>query len=56
MSILITGANRGIGQALRLAYQEAGQDVTGTMRTAPAEGYVQLDVADPASQAELGRL
>lgn len=56
MSILITGANRGIGQALWLAYQKAGQDVTGTMRTAPVEGYVQLDVADPASQAELGRL
>lgn len=55
MSILITGANRGIGQALWLAYQEAGQDVTGTMRTAPVEGYVQLDVADPASQAALGR-
>lgn len=55
MSILITGANRGIGQALWSAYHEAGQDVTGTMRTAPVEGYVQLDVADPTSQAALGR-
>jgi len=55
MSILITGANRGIGLALWSAYQKAGQDVTGTMRTAPVEGYVQLDVADPDSQAALGR-
>lgn len=53
MTILITGANRGIGQALAELYQDRGETVIGTHR-APDAGYLrELDVTDPASHAAL---
>ena len=51
MRVLITGANRGIGHALATAYRTAGHDVLATARN--TEGYLPLDVADPASCAAL---
>lgn len=53
MHILITGANRGIGQALATTYQQAGHQVTGTTRQGDAQ--TRLDVTDPASHAALAR-
>ncbi|MCG6901087.1 MAG: SDR family NAD(P)-dependent oxidoreductase [Rhodobacter sp.] len=55
MRVLITGATRGIGRALRDAYAEAGEDVIGTCRGAkPGAGrWVRLGVADPAAQAAM---
>lgn len=47
MHIVITGANRGIGQALMTSYQAAGQQVTGTARQ--AGDLARLDVTDPDS-------
>lgn len=47
MSIVVTGASRGIGAGLVAAYQEAGEDVIGTTRG----GTAGLDVSDPASVA-----
>ena len=53
MTILITGASRGIGKALLDSYAAAGATVIGTHRQ-PDEGAMrELDVADPASQARL---
>ena len=52
MSILITGANRGIGAGLRAGYAARGDDVHGTARAA-ADGLLALDVTDPASVAAL---
>ncbi|MGR3661903.1 MAG: SDR family NAD(P)-dependent oxidoreductase [Paracoccaceae bacterium] len=43
MSILITGANRGIGRALYDGYLDANRAVTGTARTAQSD-FLQLDV------------
>ncbi len=56
MSVLVTGASRGIGRALVELYRERGVPVIGTARSpsgAPGEGMMRLDVADPASQAAL---
>jgi len=53
MTILITGANRGIGQALRDHYAEAGRTVIGTHRAADAGDMRELDVTDPASHRAL---
>ncbi|WP_166267828.1 SDR family NAD(P)-dependent oxidoreductase [Marinobacter caseinilyticus] len=47
MSILITGANRGIGKALATAWQTAGTAVIPTARN--TAGMEPLDVTDPAS-------
>lgn len=52
MTILITGANRGIGRGLLEAYAARGEDVIGTSRR-PAPGLVDCDVTDPASVAAL---
>ncbi|MDF0600414.1 SDR family NAD(P)-dependent oxidoreductase [Psychromarinibacter sp. C21-152] len=51
MTILITGANRGIGRALFDSYFDAGAEVVGTSRDGafPAGRWLTLDVADPAS-------
>ncbi|MDZ4312586.1 MAG: SDR family NAD(P)-dependent oxidoreductase [Cypionkella sp.] len=54
MTTLITGANRGIGQALFAHYQAAGETVIGTARK-PAPGLVTLDVTDPAGQRSFGQ-
>lgn len=44
MRIVITGASRGIGAALRAHYSTAGHEVTGTS-TAGGDGLVPLDLA-----------
>ncbi|SFR58001.1 SDR family NAD(P)-dependent oxidoreductase [Litoreibacter janthinus] len=49
MNVLITGANRGIGRALFDGYVARGDDVTGTTRGTPSDGFVQADVTDAAS-------
>ncbi|MCG7518764.1 SDR family oxidoreductase [Ruegeria sp. Ofav3-42] len=51
MHVVITGANRGIGQALADRYRAQGQDVTGTARNTSAQ--VVLDVTDPAHQTAM---
>ncbi len=53
MTTLITGANRGIGQALMALYAQAGETVIGTHRAADAGQMYELDVTDPASHAAL---
>ena len=55
MTILITGANRGIGQALDQGYRARGETVIGTARAGRAVGAHLLDVTDPDSQAALAR-
>lgn len=51
MHAVITGANRGIGHALRAELTARGWDVTGTRRGADigrdAPGWIDLDVTDP---------
>ena len=54
MSILITGANRGIGAQLLHQYTNAGRLALGTARH-PEAGMLQLDVADPASVDALAK-
>ncbi len=51
MTILITGASRGIGAGLAEKYRALGRDVIGTGRSVTAD--VQLDVAHPASHREM---
>ncbi len=48
MHIVITGANRGIGQALAARYTARGDQVTGTARSGDA--LARLDVTDPEQQ------
>lgn len=48
MTILITGANRGIGRALLDGYRAEGAEAIGTARS-PQPGLEPLDVTDPAS-------
>jgi NAD(P)-dependent dehydrogenase (short-subunit alcohol dehydrogenase family) len=54
MSILVTGANRGIGAALLAHYRAEGRSVFGTARK-PGTGLERLDVTDPQSHALLAR-
>ncbi|AHM02563.1 Short chain dehydrogenase [Roseibacterium elongatum DSM 19469] len=51
MTILITGANRGIGKGLTDGYVARGETVIATARA--ADGCLPLDVSDPASVAAL---
>ncbi|PSL17129.1 SDR family NAD(P)-dependent oxidoreductase [Shimia abyssi] len=53
MHALITGANRGIGQALDQTLRAKGYDVTGTSRAGGE--FEQLDVTDFASQSQLAQ-
>lgn len=56
MTILITGAARGVGLALAQAAHSTGQTVIGTCRGAPPAlpvEWLPLEVADPASQTTL---
>ncbi len=53
MQVLITGANRGVGQALAALYRDAGHAVIGTARD--GSGDEMLDVTDPGQQAALGK-
>jgi NAD(P)-dependent dehydrogenase (short-subunit alcohol dehydrogenase family) len=50
MTILITGANRGIGAGLAAAYRARGQEVIAAARRGTDTA---LDVTDPASTAAL---
>ncbi|WP_406648665.1 SDR family NAD(P)-dependent oxidoreductase [Aliisedimentitalea scapharcae] len=54
MHIVITGANRGIGQALAARYRDAGHEVTGTARD--SSEAVTLDVTDPDAQATMAEM
>lgn len=54
MTILITGANRGIGEALYEHYRDAGAAVFGTAR-APQGELLPLEVTEPASAKALAR-
>lgn len=51
MTILITGANRGVGAALLTKYRAEGVDVLGTSRG--SDDLLDLDVTDPASVQSL---
>lgn len=51
MTVLITGASRGIGAGLAALYAKAGQEVIGTGRSLAAQ--VQLDVTQPASNSKM---
>jgi len=57
MTILITGANRGIGRALHDQYSAQNTDVIGTSRSAmppaPGQSWETLDVTDPSSHKAL---
>ncbi len=52
MTVLVTGANRGIGRALLDVYRAAGRPAFGTARR-PEGDLLPLDVTDPASHAAL---
>ncbi len=51
MSILITGASRGIGAGLAAHYENLGHEVIGTGRSVAAQ--LQLDVTRPASHTDM---
>ena len=53
MTVLITGANRGIGKALFDSYTARGEQTFGTHRQAEDGSMLQLDVSDAASQCAL---
>ena len=53
MTILITGASRGIGRGLLAQYLAAGRPALGTARQ-PEGDLLPLDVTDPAAHAALG--
>ncbi|KIN60312.1 Oxidoreductase, short-chain dehydrogenase/reductase family [Sulfitobacter noctilucae] len=53
MTIVITGASRGIGAALAGKYHAAGEDVIGTGRSVSSQ--LQLDVTRPASHSEMAQ-
>ncbi|MEJ8563124.1 SDR family NAD(P)-dependent oxidoreductase [Yoonia sp. GPGPB17] len=55
MTIVITGANRGIGRALFDNYSQQGKSVIGTHRAADTGVLRQLEVTDPASQAAFAK-
>lgn len=53
MTVLVTGANRGIGKALLDGYTAQGEQAFGTHRQAEDGALLQLDVTDAASQYAL---
>ena len=53
MHVVITGANRGIGQALLQRYDARGDKVTGTARS--EVNYLPLDVTNPDQQQKMAR-
>ncbi|GLT08075.1 SDR family NAD(P)-dependent oxidoreductase [Sulfitobacter porphyrae] len=53
MTILITGASRGIGAGLAAHYRAEGQEVIGTGRSVTAQ--IQLDVTRPQSHAAMAQ-
>ncbi|WP_415182026.1 SDR family NAD(P)-dependent oxidoreductase [Phaeovulum sp.] len=54
MTVLITGANRGVGAALLARYRKSGTAAMGTSRK-PVGDLLALDVTDPASHTALAR-
>lgn len=54
MTVLITGANRGIGKALLDLYTRQGVATLGTARQ-PLPGLLPLDVTDPAAHQRLAQ-
>ncbi|WP_375688754.1 SDR family NAD(P)-dependent oxidoreductase [Pseudooceanicola sp. LIPI14-2-Ac024] len=48
MHVVITGASRGVGAALKATYEAAGHTVTGTSRSG-AGGLIQVEMTDPDS-------
>lgn len=54
MSVLITGANRGVGAALLAAYLADGTTALGTARR-PEGDLLELDVTEPASHAAVAQ-
>lgn len=52
--VVLTGANRGIGQAIALAYAKAGYDYTLIARNRETLGELVARVADPR-KGRLGR-
>ena len=55
MTVLITGANRGIGKALFDGYTSAGETVIGTHRASDHGQMRELDVTAPASHKNLAQ-
>jgi NAD(P)-dependent dehydrogenase (short-subunit alcohol dehydrogenase family) len=51
MTVVITGASRGIGAGLAQHYREQGADVMGTSRSVTAD--ITLDVTQPSSHTEM---
>lgn len=56
MTVVITGANRGIGKALLDHYHTRGDTTFGTHRAATDGHMLQLDITDAASQCGLATL
>ncbi|MEM7778270.1 MAG: SDR family NAD(P)-dependent oxidoreductase [Pseudomonadota bacterium] len=59
-TVLVTGANRGLGAAIASVFHDAGWHVIGTARNADAlspetvDTSHALDLSDPASMGALG--
>lgn len=53
MHVVITGANRGIGQAMDKRYTSGGHEVTGTSRAGGE--FLKLDVTQPQSHAAMAK-
>ncbi|MFO7806408.1 MAG: SDR family NAD(P)-dependent oxidoreductase [Paracoccaceae bacterium] len=53
MTILITGANRGVGRGLLDHYRAAGERTIGTTRGAAGDDWITLDVTDPEAQCAM---
>ena len=54
MTVLITGANRGVGRALFDGYKQAGRDAIGTARKSGGD-FLSLDVTQTKSHAALAQ-
>ena len=54
MTVLITGANRGVGRALFDGYKRADRDAIGTARK-PGDDFLALDVTQTKSHAALAK-
>ena len=55
MTVLITGASRGIGLAMLKTYRDRGENVIGTHRADTSDGWVSLDVTEPDSHHRMAK-